>query len=107
MNDKTVASPLETHYFDCVCTMAEHTLRFMYDPDFGDLYAELLLCQYHPWYKRLWYAFKYVLGFSNSHDGAGHFSCWALNTEHCEKLISLLQRAKTKQEEIAKKESKC
>lgn len=54
----------------CECGDFSHTMRFArYDwtneVSFGpdvDYYVEFMLNKYLPWYKRLWLAFKYVLG---------------------------------------------
>jgi hypothetical protein len=68
----------------------DHTLRFTLDTEFGDLYAEAYLNPWHPWYKRIWLAIKYVLSIGH---GVGHFDCWMMNYTDCDKLIALLQRA--------------
>ena len=54
---------MEIHYFDCECESGEHVVRFIYDPEDGDVIVEVQLTQYRNVFKRLWIALKYVFGY--------------------------------------------
>lgn len=57
---------LEHSYFECRCTDFGHVFRLTLDPDDGDLYLDVNLDCYLPWYKRMWVAIKYVFGYHHS-----------------------------------------
>src|SRR5271165_3914045 len=57
---------LKSDYFECVCNIPEHTLRFSRfvdkeDPVDWEIYVEIFLSSYYPWYRRAWIALLYVL----------------------------------------------
>ena len=87
---------LHAIYFECQCLLAEHTIRFIYDPEYGDLYTEIYLHQHKPWYVRIWYALQYIFGPGKGH---GHFDSCLMKPQDCTSLIALLQIAQKKQEE--------
>jgi len=89
--------PTEFHYFTCMCGDAEHTLRFVYVPEYGDLNTEVYLRQYRRWYKRLWLAIKYVFGYQSKY---GAFDCTMLQREEYDKLRDLLNRSEKRLQEI-------
>ena len=90
---------LETYYYDCQCLLIEDTLRFVLDPEDGDLWTEIYYAQYKSFWKRLWYGIKYILG---NHVEYRNYGCWLLNPKDCESIIILLQRAKDLQEKELK-----
>ena len=59
---------MNTKYFDCECGCYMHNMRVVWFQDEWmkesniekELYIDLMLNQYHPWYKRIWIAFLYV-----------------------------------------------
>ncbi len=53
---------LERTYIDCECESIDHVIRFTYDPDDKMLWAEVMLKDYLPWYKRLVIGVKYIFG---------------------------------------------
>ena len=81
--------PMETIYFECQCESPEHTLRFVYDPDYNELYTEVLLSQYRNIFKRIWTAIKYIFGYECRY---GHFDCWMLKVEDCNGIKDLLNK---------------
>lgn len=52
--------------FECDCTAMGHSVRFTYWPNKKDweaeLYIETSLMKYESFFKRMWVAFKYILG---------------------------------------------
>lgn len=78
-------------YFECVCGIPEHTLRFtsvaepIFDDD-GEFYVETFLNQYLPWYKRLYVAIKYVFG----RPPVSAYDCTILTQDEANKLATLL-----------------
>jgi hypothetical protein len=81
---------MSTHYFDCQCTAAEHTLRFVMDDDDGTLYTEVHLRK-EPLLKRLVNAVKYICGFTCKY---GYFDCTILRPDEYNKLTDLLSQSK-------------
>lgn len=89
--------PLETEHFDCECYTPEHTVRFTYDPDDGDLYMSVYLWKW-PFWKRLWIGVKYIFGYTSrfgDFDGGASFRKEDLN-----RLAKLALRAKNRKEEV-------
>jgi hypothetical protein len=80
---------MEKLYLECQCDCAQHTIRFTFDPSdlTGEIYTEVQLNPYHPWYQRLWIALKYVFGHQSKF---GAFDCTILHKEDYPKLRSLL-----------------
>lgn len=72
-----------THYVECECTSAEHTLRFTIDVDDEVIYTEVHLNPWQPWYKRVWMAVKYVFGYRCKY---GNWDCTMLNVKQVEQL---------------------
>lgn len=57
---------LEVKYLECHCTSPECVTRFSWvvendNKDFQELSVQTQLVNSYPWYKRLWYAFQYVV----------------------------------------------
>jgi hypothetical protein len=85
----TIGKPMEqikTEYFTCSCHSAEHTVRFDYDPAEGELYTTVYLHAYHPWYRRLWLAVKYVFGRNRRY---GDFDCFTMDPQDRDRFASL------------------
>lgn len=72
-----------THYFDCHCGSAEHTLRFVMNKEDNELYTEIYLNQWRQPWKRIWVAIKYIFGFKCRY---GHWDCWTLDPEEVKRL---------------------
>lgn len=53
---------MNIEYFDCACYSPEHTVRWIWDEEFGEIECEFFLHHHEQWYKRLWQAIKYVFG---------------------------------------------
>jgi len=81
---------METEYFECQCDCSEHVLRFVIDPDSGDVWSEVYLNHWHPWYQRLWIAIKYVCGRKSRY---GAFDCTMLRLEDYPRFNSMLDRS--------------
>jgi hypothetical protein len=78
--------PVNTEYFSCSCHSAEHTLRFDYDPDDGELYTTVYLHAYRPWYQRVWLAVKYVFGRNRRY---GDFDCFTLDPRDRDRFVNM------------------
>lgn len=77
----------------CQCGNPEHDLVVNYDKEDYLLWVDVHLHQTTNPIKRLWYAFKYVLGFKN------HGCCWDacyLETEQVEAMLKLMMNKTTK-----------
>jgi hypothetical protein len=77
-------------YFECVCGMPDHALRFNLDDDGEciELYTEVLLAQ-HTFWKRLWLGVKYILGCERN---SGYFGTWVMKEDDIENIQELLER---------------
>lgn len=84
----------EAHHFDCACSDFGHTIRFNLDPKDGELYLDVHLYNWLPWYKRVWAAVQYVF---KRHRPYGHYDCTLLKIEDFARLHSLLDRAEAAQ----------
>lgn len=84
---------MEAHYYDCSCHSSDHTLRFtLHEEHMGDepaLYSDVQLCQYRPWYARIWPAIKYVFGYECRY---GHWDCFLFEKETAIRMRDLLNR---------------
>jgi len=81
--------PFERTYYECQCESAEHTLRFVYDPQDNDLYTEVQLVQYRTIFQRILVAIKYIFGYECRY---GHFDCTLLKPEDCNGIKALLDK---------------
>ena len=88
---------MQTSYFECQCESSEHTLRFVYDPDENELWTEIQLIQYKNIFQRMWTAIRYILKLQVKW---GHWDCWLLKNEDCEKLKKLLNKVIEKKQSI-------
>lgn len=81
-------------YTICVCTDASHTMRFVLfhsdslDP-YPELYVDVQLNQWRPWWSRAWYALLYVLG-KRSRFGNGQWEEGSLTRKDALELRRLL-----------------
>lgn len=76
----------EFQYFSCGCSSPEHTLRFvLYDEpkEFPELYAEIHMGTWQPWFKRIWVALKFIFKISPTES---HFETWTLKPEEARRL---------------------
>ena len=64
-------------------------MRFVLDPDVGDLWSEVYL-RPQPWLTRIWNAIAYVFG---QRSAFGDFDCVFFKPEDRERLQVLLSRA--------------
>jgi len=80
-----------TEYFECSCYSDEHTLRFILDLEENELYTTIYLNQYNSFFKRVWIAIKYILGYKCKF---GHWDCWILKLEDTKRMINMLQKIK-------------
>ena len=83
--------PFEPQYFECACHSSEHTLRFMWDDEDNSIYTEVLLSQYHGFFKRVWMALKYVFGYTCRY---GHFDCFLMQPKDADRLKQMLSKLK-------------
>ena len=81
---------LEEHYVACACSDFNHVFRFVFDPDDGDLWLEVQLRQWRPWYKRAWIALRYAFGLQQAY---GHYDVTVLKSADFARLHALLDRA--------------
>ena len=72
----------------CSCHSPEHTLQFMYDPDYNDLYIWVYLIS-RSFFRRLWIGLKYIVGRS----GDWHFEECMFNPKDASKMIDLFTRS--------------
>ena len=86
---------LENHFFACECHSSAHTLRFTFDPEISpnnrpELWTEVFLGSWQPWYWRIWAAIKYVLKMRPSN--YGHWDCWMVPPEEAQRLLEMTSR---------------
>lgn len=95
------------HYLECDCSTIDHLLRITLseptreDPDDVDLYTEVQLNSYHPWYQRIWLAIRYVF---NDAPKYGHWDCFLFNKETALAVRELIDRYLEHHERIHNKQ---
>lgn len=99
---KKTIKKIETHYFDCACHLSEHTMRFVYDPEYNELYSEIYLTK-DRFFTRVWHAIKHIFGYQCRY---GSFGCWTLDDNDTERLITLLNRKNNKDSKESKGDQK-
>jgi hypothetical protein len=82
--------PIERQHFDCVCGTDEHTFKFTFDPDDGDLYLSAYLSQYRNVFQRIGEAVKYVFGYTSKY---GHWDTTIVSRDDTARLAALCQRS--------------
>lgn len=85
---------METDHFDCQCSDFNHTFRVTLDPQDGDVYIDVRMNYWEPWYKRIWNAVKYVFKKDTAY---GHYDVTLLREEDYDRIRDILKRS-----EIAK-----
>ena len=84
---------MEKEYFDCTCSLMEHTVRFTYDPVDNELYSEIHMDSSNSLWKRICLATRYIFGKSCNY---GHYGNWILQEEDCTRLVELVNKVKEK-----------
>lgn len=85
---------METDHFDCQCSDFNHTFRLTLDPQDGEVWLDVRLNHYDPWWKRVWNAVKYVFKRDVAY---GHYDVTLLREEDYDRIRDILKRS-----EIAK-----
>lgn len=78
-------------YFDCQCSDFNHVFRFVLDENDGEMWLEMQMNMWLPWYKRIWVALLYVLGMKSGYHG--HFDTTMLRERDYNRLHQLLERS--------------
>jgi len=81
---------MEHHYVDCQCSDFNHVIRFVLDEKDGELWLEVRMNHWEPWYKRVWNAVKYVFKKDVAY---GHYDVTMLRVEDLVKLHRLFDRS--------------
>jgi hypothetical protein len=80
---------METKYFECTCHSTDHTFKFTYDPEDGDLYLETQLCRKAKnIFQRIWASLKYIFGYQCKY---GHWDCTLIEEETAKEMIKVLE----------------
>lgn len=85
---------MEKHWFDCQCSSMEHSFRVTYNENDCEIYIEMRLGTWLPWWRRILNAFRYV--FSPGSSRYGHYDEVMLRGEDVGKLINILEKIKPK-----------
>jgi len=78
-----------TYFFECRCGSNEHTLQFTYDKEDHEIYTSVFLNDWLPWYKRIYRAVKYVLGYKCQY---GHWDCWIMDENDIDRFREMMDR---------------
>jgi hypothetical protein len=79
---------LQYTYLPCECASSEHAIVFVLDKENKELWLEIHLNTYLPWWKRVWSAIKYIFGYKSEY---GHFDCWMMRPDDANKIIELMK----------------
>lgn len=80
---------MKSDVFICKCYSPEHSFIFMYDEDDNELYFEVHLSNYLPFYKRVIQGFRYMFGYKSKY---GNFDSVIIKPEDADKLINYLKK---------------
>ncbi len=81
---------IDSEYFSCECHNFSHTIRFVLDPDDGDLHLEVQLQMWKSWPKRVWDALKYVFKYPVPY---GHYDTTILRREDYDRIRDILKKS--------------
>lgn len=79
---------LEMETLVCECHSLEHTAFLEYDEEENEIYLSVHLCR-QEWYRRIWYALKYVFGFRSSY---GDFDGFIWGKETCARILPYIKK---------------
>jgi len=79
---------MEIEYVECSCGGPEHTLRFVWDKEWEEIYVDVFLSNMS-FLKRLWYGIKYIFGYKSKY---GPFEESNLGYKEVNKLKDLCNR---------------
>lgn len=87
---------MENHYFNCQCTDFNHIFRFVYDPKDNDMWLEVHLYNWMPWYKRVWAAIRFIFKMEPAY---GHYDTTIIRPEDIKNLQNLIDRYNNEQKQ--------
>lgn len=79
---------MDNHFVVCSCSSSEHTIRFIHDAENNELYTEVQLKQHRSFFKRIFVAFQYLIGYTSKY---GHWDCTLVSKEEARKLTTFLR----------------
>lgn len=74
-------------YLECACDSTDHVMRFTLDAEDEMIFVEVQLSPYHTWYRRVWFAIKYIFGYQCEY---GHWECNILRRNQVKQLRGIL-----------------
>ena len=86
--------------FICECNSLEHQVIFWYDKDDDIFYCEPHLVTHKNFFKRIWIALKYIVGYKSKY---GHWDETIFKEKDLEKLYKYLKKNYNKSIPISKK----
>jgi hypothetical protein len=87
-----------SYYFECECHSDEHIFKFTLDKDDADFYLSVFLNNPDRWYKRVWKAIKYMMGYKCKY---GHWDSTMLDLEDVIRLRDLCDKVIDHKEPVA------
>jgi hypothetical protein len=81
---------MEQHYFECQCSDFNHVIRFTFDEEDGEVWLDVRLNYFEPWYKRVWNAIRFVFKRPVAY---GHYDVTMVREEDYARLHDLLDRS--------------
>jgi hypothetical protein len=85
---------MKTFFYECSCSSAEHTMKFIYDKKNNELYTEIYLNQYKNLFKRIWVSIRYVFGYKSKYGAWDNFIFKKENIKDLQKLLKKIKNAK-------------
>lgn len=73
--------------FICKCYNVEHQLVFTYNKDWNEVFVSVHLNPEYRWWKRVWFAIKYIFGYRCMY---GHFDEFIFNRDDTNKLQNIV-----------------
>jgi len=79
--------PENRHHTYCACLSDEHTLSYVFDKEYKEIYTAVYLRPEHNKFKRIWKAIKYIFGYTSRY---GHWDSTILEEEEIKLLHAWL-----------------
>lgn len=87
---KRIQYKYDQEFFTCICNSDEHTLRFILDPEDGEIFVSAFLDEWPYWYVRVWRAIKYVFGYKCKY---GHWDSFIMDYDDYNRFHELLNKS--------------
>jgi hypothetical protein len=80
----------------CACCSPEHIMDLNYDKELNMVFLSIHLKKYNSFWRRLWYAIKYIFGYQCKY---GTFDEFIINESNVSRIREILAKVETNESE--------